>query len=149
MRVAFYKSTRPGIQGVYSRLVRVVDKGSYSHCELVFTSGISASASYIDGGIRFKEIDYNPEHWDFLELPDSFEDKAFEWFQRHEGASYDLIGNIAFVIPGIKHSQRKWTCSESIAESLGIPQSWRYGPNGLYSTLLFGLQQRTNYEVSR
>ena len=53
MRTAFYKGTRPGWQGIYSRAVRVIDRGPYSHCELVFSDGLSASASYIDGGVRF------------------------------------------------------------------------------------------------
>ena len=52
MKAAFYKGTRPGLQGIYSRAVRAIDRGPYSHCELVFSDGLSASASYIDGGVR-------------------------------------------------------------------------------------------------
>ena len=48
-QLALYKHTRPGLQGVYSRLVRLVDRGPYSHCELVFSNGLSASSSFIDG----------------------------------------------------------------------------------------------------
>src|SRR3546814_7608950 len=40
--------------GIYSRVTRLVDGGPYSHCELVFSDGLSASASFIDGGVRFK-----------------------------------------------------------------------------------------------
>lgn len=71
MQAAFYKATRPGWQGIYSRAVRVIDRGPYSHCELVFSDGMSGSASYIDGGVRLKRIDYDPAHWDFVELPDA------------------------------------------------------------------------------
>ena len=56
MKAAFYKATRPGWQGIYSRAVRWIDRGPYSHAELVFSDGLSASASYIDGGVRLKRM---------------------------------------------------------------------------------------------
>jgi hypothetical protein len=31
MRAAFYKGTRPGAQGIYSRALRIIDRGPYSH----------------------------------------------------------------------------------------------------------------------
>ena len=76
MKAAFYKATRPGLQGLYSRAARAVDRGPYSHCELVFSDGLSGSASYIDGGVRLKRIDFDPEHWDFIELPAHLEPAA-------------------------------------------------------------------------
>lgn len=45
MKAAFYKATRPGLQGIYSRAVRWIDRGPYSHSEPVFSDGLSASAS--------------------------------------------------------------------------------------------------------
>jgi len=30
----------------------------------------------MDGGVRFKRIDYDPDHWDFIELPDHLEPAA-------------------------------------------------------------------------
>lgn len=33
MKAAFYKGTRPNIQGLYNIIVRAVTKGVYSHCE--------------------------------------------------------------------------------------------------------------------
>ncbi len=80
MQAAFYKATRPGLQGIYSRAVRWIDRGPYSHAELVFSDGLSASASWMDGGVRFKRIDYDPERWDFVTLPDSLEPQARAWF---------------------------------------------------------------------
>ena len=134
MKVAFYKATRPGWQGLYSRLARLVDRGPYSHAELIFSDGMSASASYIDGGVRFKKIDYDPAHWDFVDVAGD-EGAAMAWFIEHNGASYDLIGNLSFLCPLIPHSRRKWFCSEAIAAALGIPDPWRQGPNGLAAVL--------------
>lgn len=46
MRAAFYRGTRPGLQGIYSRAVRWIDRGPYSHSELVFSDGLSASEGF-------------------------------------------------------------------------------------------------------
>ena len=138
MRAAFYKATRPGLQGIYSHLVRWIDHGPYSHCELVFDDGMSASASYIDGGVRFKHIDYDPAHWDVVDLPDAMEPAARQWFESHLGQRYDLAGNLRFVLPWLNDSSDKWFCSEALAAALGLAEPWRYGPCGLYAALKAG-----------
>ena len=130
MRAAFYKATRPGLQGLYSHAVQWVDRGPYSHCDLVFSDGMSASASWIDGGVRFKCIDYDPDHWDFIDLPDHLEAAARDWFEAHEGEPYDLPGNLRFVLPWIADSERGWFCSEAFGAALCWQEPWRHGPNG-------------------
>ena len=138
MKAAFYKGTRPGLQGLYSRAVRWIDRGAYSHCELVFSDGLSASASYIDKGVRFKEIDYDPAHWDVIDLPaDSrLEQYARSWFEFNDGAPYDLMGNVRFVLPWLSDSERGGFCSEAMAAALKLREPWRLGPNGLAAVLL-------------
>jgi hypothetical protein len=105
------------VQGIYSRLVRLIDRGPYSHCELVFADGMSGSASYIDGGVRLKRIDYDSDHWDVVDLPANAqaEDYARSWFEFNQGAPYDLMGNVRFVLPWLSDSERGWFCSEAIA----------------------------------
>lgn len=140
LRAAFYKATRPGLQGIYSRAARWIDRGPYSHCELVFSDGLSASASWMDGGVRFKRIDYNPAHWDFMALPDELEDYARDWFEFNIGLPYDLMGNVRFVLPWVHDSEKGWFCSEAMAAALRLKEPWRFGPNGLAALLprLFG-----------
>ena len=135
MRAAFYKGTRPKIQGLYNILVRAVTKGVYSHCELVFSDGQCASSSFIDGGVRFKRIDFDSDHWDFIDLPDELEPKAREWFEKHNHQHYDILGNVRFVFWPVSEEKNKWFCSEAMAKALGLDQAWRYDPNTLYSTL--------------
>lgn len=130
-RAAFYKGTRPGLPGVYNRLVRAWERGDYSHCELIFSDGWSASASLMDGGVRFKWIEYDPARWDIYELPTHLEHYAREWFIAHDGAKYDLRGNIHLVIGFVPHSSENYFCSEAMAESLQILEGSRFGPNAL------------------
>ncbi len=132
MKVAFYKGTRPGVQGIYSRAVRLWTRSPYSHAEIIFSDGKAASSSFVDGGVRFKRIAFDPAHWDFIEI-DADENAARQWFTDHEGRAYDLLGNLGFVIGFIRDSSDKWSCAESIADALGFPEPWRYSPAILYS----------------
>lgn len=49
MLIAFYKSTRPGFQGVANRLIRLRLRSIYSHCELVFEPGDGVECFMPDG----------------------------------------------------------------------------------------------------
>lgn len=137
MRVAFYKSIRPGIQGIYSRFVRWWMRGIYSHCEIIFSDNISASASFIDGGVRFKKIDYDDTHWDFVEVPGSLEGNARDWFNANVGKKYDILGNIGFIFRVVAADKNKWFCSDALGAALGLTDSWRYCPNTLHGTLQY------------
>ena len=135
MQIAFYKGTHSGVPGLYNRLVRWWTKGPYSHVELVFSDGLCASSSHMDGGVRFKWIDLDPERWDVYELPAYLEPAARRWFEVHKGAGYDLLGNLHFVIPAVGHSKERYFCSEADAAALGFPDPWRYDPNTLASAI--------------
>lgn len=134
---AFYRSTRPGFAGLYNRLVRWWSGSQYSHCELVFSDGYSASASFMDGGVRIKKIDYNPAHWDFVELPDELEQAARAWFRRNDRKPYDILGNVGFVWRPIRGADGAFFCSEACAAALGIPDPFRYDPGTLHGILFY------------
>lgn len=135
LRAAFYKGTRPGLPGIYNRLVRWWTRSEYSHVEIVFPTGWAASSSFEDRGVRFKVIDFDPARWDFVDLPAHLEARAFLWFDDHRGQKYDSLGNLHFIVSPISDDKRKWFCSEAIAAALGIPDPWRYDPGTLASTL--------------
>ena len=134
-RAAFYRSVHPGLPGLYNRVVRWWSSGLYSHCELVFSDGYSASASWMDGGVRLKKIDYDPVHWDFIDLPGHLEADARAWFRQHDRKPYDLLGNLGFVWRPVHGEEGAFFCSEACAAALGIPEAWRYSPNALASAL--------------
>lgn len=137
-RAAVYKSIHAGLPGIYNRAVRWITHSKYSHCELIFSDGVAASASYMDGGVRFKEgIDFNTDKWDFIKLPDELEAAARLWFTDHEGDEYDLKGNLHFILGAIGDSNGKEFCSEALAAALGITDPWRFSPVLLYHTLRY------------
>ena len=148
MKAAFYKGTRPGWQGLYSRAARFIDRGPYSHCELIFSDGLSASASYIDKGVRMKRIDYDPDHWDILDLPGFDEAAARTWFGSRVGHGYDLLGNLRFVFGWVREDDGKWFCSEALMAALGFAEPWRFGPNGAAAALRRWCQSRPTQPAS-
>lgn len=135
LRAAFYRGTRPGVQGLYSRAVRLWTRSDYSHVELIFSDGIAASSSFIDHGVRFKAIDFDPAHWDVIDLPAALEPAARAWFTAHERDGYDLVGNLHFIVAPVGDSKTLWFCSEAVAAALGLPDPWRYDPGTLASVL--------------
>lgn len=138
--LALYKGTRPGLPGIYNRLVRLWTRSQYSHCELVFSDGVAASSSFEDKGVRFKQIDFDSTRWDFILLPAGLESAARIWFENHIGQPYDLVGNIHFLAAPIVGLKDAWICSEAGAAALGIPDPWRYDPATLASTASVFLQ---------
>ena len=76
MKVAFYKDRTQFLDSLIAWWTR----GPYSHIELVFErdgKNLCASASPRDGGIRLKEIELDPNHWDIIEIEGYDEEKAF------------------------------------------------------------------------
>ena len=134
-RAAFYKKRRPGLAMIYSVAVQLWTRSPYSHCELIFSDGTSASSSFIDRGVRFKNIDYDSDHWDFIDLPDDLEQDARNWFVRHEHLPYDILGNITFIISPVNGSKNKWFCSEACLASLGVENPGRFSPGQAHAIL--------------
>ena len=76
MKAAFYRGTRPGIAGIYNRLVRWWTRSEFSHVELVLSTGRAWSASFADGGVRNKLIDFDTANWILIDLPPELEQGA-------------------------------------------------------------------------
>ena len=130
VRVAFYK----GKTRFFNKAVAWWTRGPYSHCELI-VDGKSYSSSFLDGGVRVKEIVYDPEHWDIVNVPWADAAKAVAWFQAHMGQGYDVIGLAGFVVRRVEDDRGKYFCSEAVASSLGYEDAWRFDPNTLYPVL--------------
>lgn len=132
MKVAFYKAKG----NFFNMFIRWWDSGPYSHCELVFSDGKAASASFRDGRqVREKEIEFDTEHWDIVEIPDSYEPYAKDFLAKTAGLPYDLIGQIRFLVAPWHGEANSYWCSQWVAAALGIDEAWRYSPNILFSAV--------------
>ena len=103
MQLALYK----GRTRLFDRAVQWWTRSIYSHCELVFSTdshGVSTcgSSSYLDGGVRIKNMALDPAKWDLVDLPGFDPVAASKWFDVHAGQRYDLIGLFGFVLPFVR-----------------------------------------------
>lgn len=119
MKIAFYKAATGNF---IDRLIdRCTERRGYSHCEFVFSDGMFFSSSPRDGGCRFKMIDQDPRHWDFVDLPLTEGEESHLRFVCHylisRGTRYDFFGVLGFVTP-CKATNGRMFCSESLVSAL-------------------------------
>ena len=131
MKVAFYKHNKH----LFNRLVAWWTKGQYSHVELVFSDGLSASSSHSDGGVRFKKIIFRPERWDVFELKGFKEEEVRKRFEERLNHGYDYAGNFGFVYGPKKDNKEREFCSEIVMRVLGFKEPWRFCPNTCFAVL--------------
>lgn len=129
MLVAFYK----GQSRIFNKFVAWWDAGPYSHTEAVcgraFLDPVQCwSSSFMDGGIRPKEILLARDRWDILDVPCFEERRIVPWFEAHKGDKYDLKGLLSTSSP-VRHSRNKRFCSEALMEAAGFAEAWRFTPN--------------------
>lgn len=145
MKLASYKATRTGLPGVFNRAVRWWLHGPYSHTELVFSDGASFSCSKMDGGPRFKQMVFDPEHWDFVPVPARYNEDAARNQARAicadhgpQRVRYSLLLLAAFVLPPLYRwvSDRDEVCSTAIGRVLGRADAKRLDPNELHDAIL-------------
>lgn len=127
MRVAFRFNDRRLI----GRLVAWWQRSDTSHCEIVVESLGSAfrcaSASWVDGGVRYMVNDLPASKWRLYEIDSGNVEAAKAWMQRHAGAKYDWLGLLGFVVrPATAGKSGRWWCSEACAAMLGLNEPWRY-----------------------
>lgn len=135
MKVAFHK----GRKRLFDRVVSWWLRGPYAHCELVthideWGIAYCISSSFLDGGVRTKYMVLNPEHWDLIDVGEPAVSIS-DWCLDHLGKPYDVRGLLGFIWRRERGSQRKWFCSEAVADMLGFPQPWRFDPVSLHAAL--------------
>ena len=139
MRLASYTGTRSGLSGLFNRLVRWWLHGPYSHTELVFSDGMCASCSWLDGGARLKRIKITADRWDVVQL-DGDEaaararvDESLALGPAHR-PRYSLLLLAAFVVPPLRRllGPRDQVCSTYVAWALGIPSYMQMDPIELH-----------------
>lgn len=146
MRLASYTGTRSGLSGLFNRLVRWWLHGPYSHTELVFSDGMCASCSWLDGGARLKRINITPDKWDVVAFDHTPEQEDFARQRVQESLTlgpahrprYSLILLAAFVVPPLRRllGPRDQVCSTYVAWALGVPSYMQHDPNELHALLV-------------
>lgn len=134
LTLAFYLGTRR--ENAAARLLdRLIcwwprSRGRFSHVELVLGRmplapdqdladyARVAGASSMEGKIREGWVNLATRRWVLLQLPGFDVDHAQAWFAQHDGARYDWLGLLGFVLPWRTQDGGRWYCSEAIAAAL-------------------------------
>lgn len=139
--LGFYK----GRGRIDDRVIRWATRSAYSHCELVFSPSMPQvgethhclSSSGRDGGVRSKDITFDANKWDFIDIPWA-PSEARIMAARHLYARYDYPGILlSHVFPLNRHSAHRWFCSELCAYALGLPTPHEWSPGRLHRTVVF------------
>lgn len=113
-----------------AHIIRWWTDSPYSHSEIVIDD-TWMSSSIPDGGVRAKQIPYNPDHWDLIPLPWAGRMRILSFYRETKGTPYgwsDLIKRQLFNHRG---DDPGYFCSEWCAAALGIPDPEMYSPAAL------------------
>lgn len=125
--LALYKGK--GLIG--NALIRWWTRSPYSHCELV-VDGVAYSSSLMDKGVRSKVIDFKPEHWVMVELPDFTRQRVLDYYEATKGQRYSWLDLIrSQIFNGNADEDGASFCSEWCAAALGLPNPATYSPRTL------------------
>lgn len=109
----------------------------YSHCELVIDD-ICYSASFMDGGVRKKNIDLKSGRWDIVSIDWADKQAAIEFFENTKGAKYDWIGILGSQLINRKvHDINRWFCSEWVGCAIKFPNPEMLSPDILCKWVKF------------
>lgn len=141
VQLAVYK----GKGQIGNALIRWWKKTQYSHCELVIINQtesiggirIGFSASLMDGGVRAKAIDFNAEHWDFLDLPWGNADLITAHYEKTKTNFYGIIDLFWGQFVNRPSDKGGDFCSEWCAAALVIPSPHVHDPASLYELCKF------------
>ena len=117
----------------FSKAIRWITRGSYTHVSLVFVNGYhTVEVEALEGRGVIKHFPNTAELYDFDEYvaPLDWEQAENTYLYAMElvGAEYDRKGVIGFLLHHKKHSMDKWFCAEYVAYVLykaGYPLSRR------------------------
>lgn len=98
----------------------------YSHSELEI-GGMHYSAT-TDKGPRAARLVIDPEDWDVYESERVDKKAAIVRFLAIEGRGYDYLGASWWGFRKAKQRPTRWTCFETEAEMLGMPDPHKVGP---------------------
>lgn len=96
------------------KLISAVSFSKYSHCELLFSDGLCASASIRDNSVRFKRINLNSGHWDIFDFKNitKTESEIRYVVELLKDEKYDYLGAVASALYLDFGNENKKYCSE-------------------------------------
>lgn len=136
--LAFYRASGTRID----RVIRAATRSIYSHVELVDLDTLTEtatgrrasaiSASWRDGGVRHKVIDFDSDAWEWVPVEPWYPCNVLDRAAAVMGARYDLGGLLMSQIFNLRrHADNRWFCSELCGHALGLSLPQTLSPGDL------------------
>ena len=122
MRVAF-KRAKGGT--IWEWLIGFIAWGLYCHVEVICPDGRCFSSDERDGGVRFKQVDFD-ERWDIFTVPGSWDSGMLRWCEGEVGCGYDWPGALLCPWKLRVNDRNKWFCSEIVSHVLDMADQLHY-----------------------
>jgi len=114
-----------------ARFIQWWTESPYSHCELV-VNGLCYSSSAMDGGVRRKAIDLDPDKWDVFELPWADTAQVVAYFYETDHHRYGWLGLICSQLFNLnRETAGAQFCSQWCGAALGLPAPASLSPRTL------------------
>lgn len=123
-------------------MIRAATGYPESHVEMLSVSRVKQanlciSASKRDGRkVRQTTIEWNPDNWVFVEVPDLHGGDCLVRAMNELGAPYDTLGAAMSITGRGIGGKGRWFCSELMAHAAGLEDPHRYTPGLLKEVLL-------------
>ncbi len=118
---------------LFARLVCAVRGGDSAHCEVAHRwDGVlhdCVSSSWLDGGVRGKQIEMPAAKWRIYE-GDGDPEAVRRWLIAHDGEGYGLLRMLRFAM-GLRINVGGPVCSGACAAMVGLPESRLFEPRTL------------------
>lgn len=78
------------------------------------------ASSTMAHGVCLTIAKLNPKEWYIYDVPSFDLEKSKEWFSRHLGEPYDVVGAVESILPWHHSGRKGWYCNEAVAASVGV-----------------------------
>ena len=120
-------------------VVQYITRSQFSHCEMFASdepplageSHQCVTAVGKDGGVRTKQITFEPARWEFVEVPWAPADTMARALGLM-GKGYDFWGLLMTQFLNFRrHTPDRWFCSKLCAYAMGLSEAHTYAPGDL------------------
>ncbi len=129
VHLAFRRTDPPGLARLFALATRARLLTQWPHAGIVM--GGELLHATLAHGLHAVPFDA-PDQWDVLPLPDCLAEQVRQRFLERQGAQYDAISLLAFLLPWRVSDARRLYCFEWCWYALtGANPSWRVTPEQL------------------
>jgi hypothetical protein len=138
IHLASFKGVHTGVYGLVNKSIKTLDKGLYSHNEIIIGDPSKEVTAYSSlgstDGVRKTFLELDLKDWDLAPISWVTEEDIQSFYQTTKDAGYDYTGTGRFAVPFmLREHSVNYFCSEWCGAAIGLMEPWRLTTNTLHS----------------